>query len=363
MITIVEIIIKILNFEEKFAIIYMYEKWHTYERKRFKLNKKLLIGLASVLLITGCGTASLKDGKQVVAKLDGKTITAESLYDELKKQGGAITLTNMIDEYIVNKEIKTDDDAKSYAESQMKTYKESYKSYGMDFNEALSNAGYKNEDAFKESLIVEYKKKQATENYVKENISDEEINEYYDNKVYGDIEAKHILISSNKKDKMSDEEKEKAEKEAKKKAEDIIKKLDKGDDFEKLAKDNSDDEGTKEKGGKLTVTYGSVVDEFWNGVNELKDGEYSKKPVKSEYGYHVIYRIKQKDKPKLNKVKDDIIDKIVKEKTEKDSTLQTKALVELRKKYKLKISDDSLNKAYNNNVQSALATKKEDSSK
>lgn len=330
------------------------------------MNKKILIGFAAILLLTGCGEATLKNGEKVVAKMDGNTITAEELYSELKKQGGGVTLANMIDEFVVNKEIKTDDDAKSYADNQIQTYKDSYKSYGMDFNEALTNAGYKDENAFKDVLILEYKKKTVTENYVKDHVTDDDINDYYDKNVYGDIEAKHILISPDVDENASDEDKEKAEDKAKKEAEKIIKKLDKGEDFEKLAKENSDDKGTASKGGKLTVTYGDVVDEFWNGTNELKDGEYSKEPVKSEYGYHIIYRIKQNEKPKLSKVKNDIIDKIVDEKIKADNTLQTQALVELRKKYNLKISDDGLKKSYNNSISSALkkddATTEENSS-
>ena len=314
-------------------------------------------------MLTGCGKiATLKNGEKVVAKMDGKSITAEDLYDELKKQGGAITLTNMIDSFVVNKEIKTDDDARSYADSQLSSYKKSYQSYGQDFDAALKSAGYENEDEFKDELILEYKKKVATENYVKDELTDDEIQKYYDDNIYGDIEARHILISPNTKDDMSDEEKEEAEKKAKKEAEDIIKKLDDGEDFAKLAKEYSDDEGTASKGGKLTVTYGSVVDEFWDGVNKLKDGEYSKEPVKSEYGYHIIYRIKQKAKPKLKDVKDDVIDKLVEEKISNDSTLQTKALVALRKKYNLDISDDELKKSYDNSVNSALATNTQNSS-
>lgn len=320
------------------------------------MNKKLLISLAAVLLLTGCGTATLKNGEKVVAKMDGKKITAESLYNELKTQGGATVLTNMIDDYIVNKEIKTDEDAKSSAESQIKSYKDSYESYGMDFTSALANAGYKSEDAFKDVLILDYKKKVVAENYVKENVTDDDINEYYKEKIFGDIEAKHILISPNTKDNMSDEEKQEAEKEAKKEAEKIIKKLNKGEDFEKLAKKYSDDEGTASNGGKLTVTYGAVVDEFWEGCVALKDGEYSKDPVKSEYGYHIIYRVKQKAKPKLSKVKEDIIDKIVEERISNDSTLQTKALVALRKKYNLKIEDSGLRKSYNSSIKTALSS-------
>ena len=232
-----------------------------------KKKKIFALVLVTVLALTGCGNeATLKNGEEVVAKMDGKSITAEDLYDELKKQGGAVTLTNMIDAFVVNKEIKTDDDAESYADSQLSSYKKSYQSYGQDFNAALTAAGYSDEDEFKDELILEYKKNLATENYVKDELSDDDIQKYYDDNIYGDIEARHILISPNTKDDMSDDEKEEAEKKAKKEAEDIIKKLDKGEKFADLAKKYSDDEGTASKGGKLTVTYGAVVDEFWDGV-------------------------------------------------------------------------------------------------
>ncbi len=324
------------------------------------MNKKKIFVLVLVmtLMLTGCGKiATLENGEEVVAKLDGKTITAEDLYSELKKQGGAVTLTNMIDNFIVGKEIKTDDDAKSYADSQLSSYKQSYQSYGQDFGAALKSAGYSGEDEFKEELILEYKKNIVTENYVKDEvISDKDIQKYYDDNIYGDIEARHILISPNTDDDMSEDEKEKAEEKAKKEAEDIIKKLDKGEDFAKLAKEYSDDEGTAKDGGKLTVTYGAVVDEFWDATNKLKDGKYTKEPVKSEYGYHVIYRISQKEKPKLEDVKDEVIDKLVEEKMNEDSTLQTKALVALRKKYNLDITDDGLKESYDNSVNTALSS-------
>ena len=327
---------------------------------RVDVNKKKIFVLVLVmtLMLTGCGKiATLENGEEVVAKLDGKTITAEDLYSELKKQGGAVTLTNMIDNFIVGKEIKTDDDAKSYADSQLSSYKQSYQSYGQDFGAALKSAGYSGEDEFKEELILEYKKNIVTENYVKDEvISDKDIQKYYDDNIYGDIEARHILISPNTDDDMSEEEKEKAEEKAKKEAEDIIKKLDKGEDFAKLAKEYSDDEGTAKDGGKLTVTYGAVVDEFWDATNKLKDGKYTKEPVKSEYGYHVIYRISQKEKPKLEDVKDEVIDKLVEEKMNEDSTLQTKALVALRKKYNLDITDDGLKESYDNSVNTALSS-------
>ena len=147
------------------------------------MNKKKTFALLLVaaLMLTGCGKiATLKNGEEIVAKMDGKSITAEDLYGKLKKQGGAVTLTNMIDSFIVNKEIKTDEDAKSYADSQLSSYKKSYQSYGQDFNAALTSAGYADEEEFKEELILEYKKNIVTENYVKDELTDDEIQKYYD---------------------------------------------------------------------------------------------------------------------------------------------------------------------------------------
>lgn len=324
------------------------------------MNKKLFVvgAFALTALLVGCGNdATLKNGEEVVAELDGKTITAEDLYAELKEQGGNVTLTNMIDEFILNKEYETDEDAETYADSQLQSYKSSYDSYGMDFSDALKQAGYDGEDEFKDSLILDYKKKTATEDYVKNNLKDSEIKDYYDDNIFGDIEVRHILISPNTNDDMTDDEKKEAEKKAKKEAEDIIKKLDDGEKFSDLAKKYSDDEGTASNGGKMTATYGSVVDEFWDAASKLKDKAYTKEPVETEYGYHIIYRIKQNEKPSLDKVRDDVIDDLVKEKMDNDSTLQTRALVELRKKYNLDITDSNLKKDYDESVDAALSAK------
>ncbi len=319
--------------------------------------KKVLITLGVGILVlglVGCGkTPTLKNGEEIIAEVNGKKFTVEDLYEKLKTQGGETTLVNMIDTFILNEEVETDEDAKTYADSQIESYKSSYESYGQDFNDALKQAGYEDEDAFKEALIVEYKKQKVAEDYIKDQITDTEIEKYYEDNIYGDIEAKHILIAPDVTDDMTDEEKAAAEKKAKEEAESIIKKLDKGEKFEDLAKEFSDDKGTAKNGGKLTVTYGEVVDEFWDATNKLKNKKYTKEPVKSEYGYHIIYRIKGKDKPELNDVKEEIIEKITDEKLENDTNIQTEALIELRKKYNLKINDKDIKKSYNTSIKEA----------
>ena len=74
------------------------------------------------------------------------------------------------------------------------------------------------------------------------------------------------------------------------KAKSLKAKLDAGADFATLAKENSTDPGSKDKGGSLGfVAYNStqLVTEFVNGFKNLKEGEVSA-PVKSQYGYHLI---------------------------------------------------------------------------
>lgn len=89
---------------------------------------------------------------------------------------------------------------------------------------------------------------------------------------------------------------------AKLKAEQIFKRAKDGEDFTKLAADNSDDPGTKFKSGNLGwFAKGAMVKEFENAVANGKPGEIIG-PVKSQFGFHII-RVKDKQR-KLFKVAD-----------------------------------------------------------
>ena len=68
----------------------------------------------------------------------------------------------------------------------------------------------------------------------------------------------------------------------------IIAKLDKGEKFSELAK-VSKDPGSKDKGGELGWSSAAAyVKPFGEALGKLKKGEYTKTPVKSDFGYHVI---------------------------------------------------------------------------
>lgn len=78
-------------------------------------------------------------------------------------------------------------------------------------------------------------------------------------------------------------------------AEKIIKELEHGANFADLAKKDSQDPGSAKKGGELGwFKPQQMVPEFTAALEKLKPGEYTKTPVKTQYGWHVILLEKEK---------------------------------------------------------------------
>lgn len=353
--------------EEK--VVDTYEAKLKKEKKDSKLKRwfnnltleQIIIGgvviiaiLLIVLIAVSTKNTKTKNGDDIVVSVDGKTITANELYKELKKQNGQTVAINLVDEYILNKEYKTTDEMKKSAESTIETYKNTY---GESYESFLQYNGIADDAELKDLLIKNSKLTNVTEDYIKENLTEKEMKTYYDEKIVGDIEAKHILISTETDENASDEEKKAKENEAKTKAEEIIEKLKNGEDFSTLAKEYSDDEGSKENGGDLGYfNTGDMVEEFETAAYKLDVNEYTTEPVKTTYGYHIIMKTGQKDKPSYKKSKDTIKEKLVEQKKEEDSTISVKAIIALRKKYNIKIKDKTIKSEYNSYIKSATTT-------
>lgn len=316
------------------------------------MKKILLSTLIVLMLITSCGKVpKLKNGEEAVVSIKEGDISVDTLYEELKDKYALDMLINMVDEKILDKLYPSDNDEEKYIETQISTIKYYYENYYKEqyssYEEYLTKNGVESEDELKKDIALSYKRNKAVEKYAKSLVTEKEIKKYYQDEIFGDISASHILIAPDVKDGATDEEKSKAEKEALEKAKKVISELKNGKDFAELAKEYSDDESNKKNGGKLAdFNHGQMVDEFEKAAKELAVGSYSTTPVKTKYGYHIIYKTAQKDKPKLEDVKDDIIDDIASDKIENDTTLQTTALVKLRKEHKVEIQDKTLKKQY-----------------
>jgi peptidyl-prolyl cis-trans isomerase C len=136
----------------------------------------------------------------------------------------------------------------------------------------------------------------AAETYVKNvAVSDEDVKKEYDQRVgemkLTEYKARHILVDTEDS------------------AKDILKKLQKGEKFEALAKKLSKDPGSKETGGDLGwFNPQQMVPPFASAVASLKNGETTQAPVKTDFGWHIIKREDSRDQapPPFDEVKEQI---------------------------------------------------------
>jgi len=121
--------------------------------------------------------------------------------------------------------------------------------------------------------------------YITAAITDDKIKARYeqfvkDQKPQDQVNAKHILV--------------KTEDEAKA----VIDELKKGGDFSAIAKEKSNDPGTKASGGDLGwFTKDEMVPEFADAAFKLQKGQYTETPVKTQFGYHVILLVDRRTAP------------------------------------------------------------------
>ena len=320
------------------------------------MKRKILCISLIALTLCGCGKVSkLKNGEDAVVSFKSlEGISVDTLYDSLKDRYALSVLIDMIDKEILFKEYKDKEkEAEEYADNQITSLKSNYDSEEDLVNAIKNYYGYSTLKEFKEYIELNYFRDLATKDYAKKQVTDKEIEEYYNNEIVGDIEASHILITSDVKDDATEEEKTAAEEKAKKLAEEIIEKLNNGEDFSKLAETYSKDESNKNNGGALgKFNKGDMEKTFEDAAYNLKVNEYTKEPVKTSYGYHIILKTKEYDKEELSKVKDSIIDKISDELLNNDTTISISALKELRKEKGMKIEDSELESSYNTYINS-----------
>ena len=336
------------------------------------MKKKLFLLTLSLFLIAGCGKIpKLKNGEEAVVTFEnGDKISANDLYNELKESYALDATINLIDTKILEKEFKKDvDDAKTYAEDTIKSMKKTYGGEDEWLQTIQYYTGFSTIKAYQNYIYLNYLQNKAAEKYAKTLVTDKQVQKYFDDIYFGDISINHILITPSVKSGADEETTKKAESEAKKKAEEVISKLndakkagrDIKEEFTSLAKEYSDDAATKKNGGSLGYinlnNLGTNYDELVNAAIKLKDGEYSTSVITTELGYHVILRIKQKDKGTLKDAEDNIRTILSQDKLTSETNINVKAMDYFRKKYGVKIIDSSIESQYSKYINNALNAK------
>ncbi len=246
--------------------------------KYFKLSILLVCGL--VIL------ASCKEKKDVVAKVGNESITVEEVSDRIMAAPPAYQAY-----------INTDPGKKQFVDLLVreKLILESAKQAGINKREEFKTdlKNFKDEQKkqlkdYEEGLLIEMYIKEVKENLI--SASDKEIDKYYE--LHKEdfthptaVIAKHILVST------------------KEEADIAYDRIKKGEPFDKVAKEMSNDKVSAQRGGQIgPFRKGELVKEFEDVVFNLKDGEISE-IVETPFGLHIITKISEE---KLQPIPEDV---------------------------------------------------------
>lgn len=252
--------------------------------KKWKSSKYIVLGL---VLLMAFSIAGCSKNEEVVAKVGDLDITKDELYDLLVGQYGEEALTGLINDKIIELEIKKSD-IKISEEEIDKEFENMGNYYGGKEKLVEAMETYK---MTKEQMNKNIEMNLAVKKLIAEDIviTDEEIEEFYDKngEMFGGVEqvdASHILV------------------ETEETANEVLGRLEAGENFEKLALEYSND-GSKENGGNLGF-FGrnKMVKPFDEAAFSLEVGEISE-PVKSDFGYHII-RVNEKIEATENALED-----------------------------------------------------------
>lgn len=273
------------------------------------MTKMIKVSLVAASMMFTCLTAS-----DILATVDGKNITKQDAEQFVRtvSQGGdynqlAPEQKEMITERLVEREL---------------------------FAKAADRDGIENSQEFKESLEklkqelkVSIWMKTIMENAI---VSESEAKDFYEKnkdkfKTPEGVHARHILVEAEESAKELIDQLKTLKSEALKSK------------FIELAKSKSKD-GAGANGGDLgTFSKGQMVPEFEEAVFKLKEGEITVVPVKTQFGYHVIFVEEKKAESMVSF--DDVKEKIIQ--TLKQKQFQTKlqeAAKELKAKAKIEIT-------------------------
>ena len=97
-------------------------------------------------------------------------------------------------------------------------------------------------------------------------------------------------------------------------------------------------------------------EDFVDAAAALEEGKYSSTPVKTQFGYHIIYKTKQNEKESLEDSSDTIRDIIAEESLNNNTLLYSEALEALREKYEMNIVDSDLSSDYEEYLKEITST-------
>ena len=276
------------------------------------IQRSLMTLLAlGALVLTACGGGSgaesggdnqadsAPDPKDVIARVNGETITAPQLEAQLQamsQRGQRASRQQALQELV---------------ELELMAQKASEQ--GLPDQPEIAAAI----DRQRNTLLAQHLVRSRMSDF---EVSDDKLKAAYDERVEGmggtEYKARHIKV---------DEEA---------KAKSLIEELDGGADFATLAKENSNGPSASRGGDLGWFTPDRMVDPIASAVQELEPGNYAGEPIKTKFGWHVLMleETREKEPPKFEQMKSRLRNELVGKKVQDYITsLRDEAEVEITK--------------------------------
>ena len=311
------------------------------------MKKKFVAGAVTLLSVVTLAACAKGGSDKDIVTMKGDTITVGDFYDEIKHNQGA---QQYLFQMTINKVFEKEYGSKVSDKDVEKKVDEQKKQLGEAFNSYLTQQGLTeetNKQQIRSNLLLEY----AVDQAISKELTDEAYKKAFESYT-PEITANVIKLDSEEK------------------ANEVLASVKaEGADFAQIAKENSTDASTKEKGGEIkfdsgTTTVPTRVKEAASklDVNGTSDVVIDPASQKSAGAYYIVKVTKKEEKGSDWKKYEKRLKEILTAERKNDANFIRSIIAKAMTNANIKVKDDAFKATFNQYMQNIGATTEDSSS-
>ena len=311
------------------------------------MKKKFVAGAVTLLSVVALAACAKSGSDKDIVTMKGDTITVGDFYDEIKNNQGA---QQYLFQMTINKVFEKEYGSKVSDKDVEKKVDEQKKQLGEAFNSYLTQQGLTeetNKQQIRSNLLLEY----AVDQAISKELTDEAYKKAFESYT-PEITANVIKVDSEEK------------------ANEVLASVKaEGADFAQIAKENSTDASTKEKGGEIkfdsgTTTVPTRVKEAASklDVNGISDVVIDPASQKSAGAYYIVKVTKKEEKGSDWKKYEKRLKEILTAERKNDANFIRSIIAKAMTNANIKVKDDAFKATFNQYMQNIGATTEDSSS-
>ena len=311
------------------------------------MKKKFVAGAVTLLSVVALAACAKSGSDKDIVTMKGDTITVGDFYDEIKYNQGA---QQYLFQMTINKVFEKEYGSKVSDKDVEKKVDEQKKQLGEAFNSYLTQQGLTeetNKQQIRSNLLLEY----AVDQAISKELTDEAYKKAFESYT-PEITANVIKLDSEEK------------------ANEVLASVKaEGADFAQIAKENSTDASTKDKGGEIkfdsgTTTVPTRVKEAASklDVNGISDVVIDPASQKSAGAYYIVKVTKKEEKGSDWKKYEKRLKEILTAERKNDANFIRSIIAKAMTNANIKVKDDAFKATFNQYMQNIGATTEDSSS-